>query len=91
MTATLITLVSPAAQNPPTSVIPTKTMAVAIMPAWNVKTPGISDERIAPPATYCSEVTTIWSASWPITPSTRPETPKWRSNSSLMVVNSRRR
>ncbi len=75
MTITLITLVSPAAQKPPMSVIPTKTTAVTAIPARKEKTPGISEERIAPPATYCSEVMTTWMTSWPTTPITRAAVP----------------
>ena len=66
-----MTLVRPAAQKPPISVMPTKTTAVTAMPVRKVKTSGSRDERIAPPATYCSEVMTTWMTSWPITPSTR--------------------
>ena len=67
-----MTLVRPAAQNPPTSVIPTNRTTVVIMPVRSVKNVGINDDRMAPPATYCREVTTIWIASCPMTPSTRP-------------------
>jgi len=65
-------LVSPAAQNPPIKVIPTKTRAVTSIPDWKLKTSGRSEERMAPPATYWREVMTTWSRSWPMTPTTLP-------------------
>ena len=72
MTATLTTLVKPAAQKPPTKAMATNTTAVTAMPPRSVKTSGMSADRMAPPATYCSEVITTWITSCPTTPMTRP-------------------
>ena len=67
MMATLSRFERPDDQRPPMAVMPMKTMALVIMPARMVNTSGMRDDRMAPPATYCSDVMQIRMTDRPMT------------------------